>query len=350
MYKKRAYIVYHGTDCDGWFSAAIIENYLSMHKEEYVLIGLHGMDYSDACQDDLEKELETLGFNPKAKSNVIFMTDFTCTEEFMNKWAPVIRHFDHHISRLEPRASWRDKLLEDSSAVYFPGREPNDKDPHSLISSTEIVYLEFLQPVLNRVVMPITIMTVGRHDVWDLHYSDELLHTGLYELIRNYKSDRLFKEDMIESGFLREYLGLTFDECVDIREKAKLLTKVRNNDNYLKAKERMTFRTIETEEGPMKLGFINDMLPSDFFKAYMKEDQDLKLTIFFWLDINGRLSITCKSVRDNAPALSTLTKVVDESGMLPHKISLGGHKAACGGVFSINAFAPLVNYLFSLPK
>ena len=57
----------------------------------------------------------------------IWMADFTCDDRFMSMYAEHIMHFDHHISKLEPRAEWRNRLKGDFSSVSFQGVIPNDK-------------------------------------------------------------------------------------------------------------------------------------------------------------------------------------------------------------------------------
>lgn len=354
----KAVIVYHGVDADGWMSATLVRHYcLENHLEiaDYV-----PMDYSPEAEAHLTKVLEyDIEHIAPNKDLVIFMVDFTCSNEIMTKYAKYIRHYDHHASRLEPRLPWRDQLQVDGSSVFYPGRGTDIKDPTNLISACELVSLA-LYPE-SEIETAITLL--GRRDVWDLSSNPHPFWEGMmFDLTKRIHSETKIAvsnvSDLVIMGWFDRYMLYEHasDErveslnklFVDTIKQGQQILEVHYYDNLKMTQSRSICKRVTIADKTYTIAFLNGSGNSATFDGFIKTHPEVTMAIFYFINAKSRMQIEGRALQHNDPVLDAWTYIEQEAGITPFRISMGGHKAACGGSYELPAILALVQYIRNL--
>lgn len=326
-------IVYHGIDADGWFSCTILKKYIKEILKQRVHRCVP-MNYGASYEEKLHSVLRSCH-----DDFTIWMADFTCSDEFMNQYAEYIMHFDHHISKLEPRAEWRNRLKGDYSSVYDPRKTPNQKDPSTFISACELVW-----NTLFTTEMPKAVHLVGRRDVWDNTDEVENFSFGIKHRLNKAVLDReLPINALVESDFFKKYLEPDFS-CNSTIKLGKTINEIETVANY-EPSIRVPTAKIVVNGVPYIVAYMNRTVPTNFFSnKFIENNPHIRISLCFYLSDN-RMMIGCRSIHDNQPALDVWNHIEQDCGITKYLGSKGGHKSACGGNYDKEAILKLYEYL-----
>lgn len=361
-------IAYHGVDADGWFSATLVRKVVLASGCKISDICFVPMTYAPADEQRLESILkdaiadadEQWSEQPK-----VIMVDFTASNNFMDKYASYIYHFDHHITAVNDKLPWYSRIHKEKSRVYFDG-ESNEKDPKCHISACELIYAELYATETSKkdgisidTIDNLAIHYVGRRDVWDLRdIKTQHFHYGLLAFINGqlYNSREGYTvADMVADGKFEIFLSDPLFVASTIATGKRLYPNLIYH-HYRESIEDLRIAHVHTttedtqkdEKIPLldvKVAYANKRLPSEFFTDKWKnEHQDVEATIFYQI-VDDKLIVTCKSIKNNYNALQLLRYVVHITGMEDHCSSLGGHMPACGGIFDYDQIVPLTKFL-----
>lgn len=366
-------ISYHGVDADGWFSATLVRRAILSSGYKISDLCFVPMTYAPADEQRLESILKDAIADADeqwAEQPNIFMVDFTASNNFMDKYASYIYHFDHHITAVNDKLPWYSKIRKEKSRVYFDG-ESDEKDPKCRISACELIYAELYAAETSKkngisidTIDNLAIRCVGRRDVWDLRDIEvQYFHHGLLAYInkRLYMSKTGYTvADMVAVGAFEIFLTnpLFITSTIDT---GRQLNSHLICNYYRESIEDLRIAHVHTtaedtqkdKKIPLldvKVAYANKRLPSEFFTDKWKhEHQDVEATIFYQV-VDDRLIVTCKSIKNNFNALQLLRYVAHITGMEDHCSSLGGHVPACGGTFDYDQIVSLTKFLHERTK
>ena len=326
-------IVYHGIDADGWFSCTILKKYIKEVLKQRVHRCVP-MNYGKTYQDRLDHVIRTVN-----DDFTIWMADFTCEDKFMSTYAEHIMHFDHHVSKLEPRAEWRDRLKGDFSSVSFEGVIPNDKIPSTFTSACELVW-----NTLFTTEMPRAVHLVGRRDVWDNTDEVENFSFGIKHKLNKAVLDKeLPINALVENGFFKKYIDTDFN-TKGIVKLGKMINEIETVANY-EPSVRVPRARITVNGIQYNVAYMNRTVPTNFFSnKFIENYPNVRISLSFYLS-EDRMMVGCRSIHDNQPALDVWNHIEQESGITKYLGSKGGHKSACGGNYDKEAIIKLYSYL-----
>lgn len=317
------------TDADGWVSAYLVNEYVKLkfpHEDIYNFVWNYGQDYSN-----IEHYLTNYTYSTPIH---IWMTDITLPDEFMEKYAKYIHHFDHHASRLEKPASWTEKLLDNQSAISIDNYNDLSGNQAKQISACELVWKKLMDPD-NTKLMPNIVRYVGRYDVWDNNDDTFAIHQFIerFPVIHTEFKTKPYLDDFFKSLFTldgfnhalkvgRDYL---YYSSLFNAEKSSSISKVITLDNK---------KIIVGNPGRVN---------SSFYDNVVKQNPDVDGILTFYYEPNdNNWKISCYSVKPNFAALGFLTNFVNTINVL----SIGGHINACGCVIdndNISEFMKLLS-------
>ena len=305
-------IIITHTDPDGWASEWVVRRFLDLNCGNKSPIARFNYNYSGDTSE-IEKFIEA----NRSEVSDIYMTDITLPDNFMETYADLITHIDHHKSALEGSQGWRSKLRCELSAVSTPGYLGNSGEEAEQISACELCWLK-LFPGMK---MPMAIRLLGRYDVWD-HDSNGLsviLHTYVSTVLSTYGMDiplsQEFDKIMTDDSSLQAAL---FEGSELIRYR-KILDAA---DCRSKAYVVRVFDTPVVISNRRVSG-------SQFFQDTIENHPEVELMICWVFNHRSRLwGVSCYSVEGKSTSALEFLRRVGEH--IPGVLSLGGHDRACG--------------------
>lgn len=311
MFCHKPVCVFHSADPDGVYSAWVCDYYYHNayitrkcnSVPEYVPI-----NYSDT--------IDIVNYNRLKDASIIFMSDITLADKYMDEFAEKIVWLDHHFSALE-----RAKTKEWGKRLYYNGSKVGTAG----CKLTWNYFFENEQPV------PYFIEYAALYDVWEKSnievdyfccYNNKHLVFGTNELRRG------------NCEALKNNFAWINSEVVDNRMNVLIEGK-----NLFTAQEEENERQckVMAHYGELlghRIAIANfNRCNSDWFKWIVKKHPDIEYLLTFDYKFptkTWRVSAYNSSTNIGGDALAFLNSLADFSR--EDIVSIGGHKAACGMV------------------
>lgn len=306
---KKACVVFHSADMDGWASGWVARKYL--HEQGVIdrEILYWGYNYTQNTTK-LEELLDSHGPMP------IFMVDVTLPDWFMEKYAKDIILIDHHRYQVEqgPTKSWWTKLKRNFSAWKMPIYRHINPGTEQ-IAACELAWMS-LFPKRD---MPKFIYLSGRYDIWDHNF--EVLDFNAYV--------RYILSEIPHSQQKPLFLSGKFS---DLESKFELAAALRDGQQARKWAEK--FAAIDSSKfsyfgeinGHKVLISNRDGVSSLWFREAHKQWPEAVACISYGYNpINKVWRVSCYSL-SKVDCLGIISYAKDSDTIT----SFGGHVGACG--------------------
>lgn len=319
------------TDPDGWVSAKLVYDSIIITNSNEKILSFtwnYGNDY-----EHIDKALTVHKF----EITDIWMTDITLPNEFMEKYANLIHHYDHHKSILESSFNWKENLKENASCLTIEGYEDLSGNQAKQIAACELVWLKLIDPK-GMFIMPNIVRYVGRYDVWD-HYTLEPLYINAYITYMMKIADEYRKLPWYDDSFKKLFNKDGFENALVEGQELYKYSQLFNSTKCKKISKAVKVFDY--------IGIVANIsgVNSKFFDSFIEsnKDKDLKFILTFSYKIFQKFwTCSCYSIDSNFSSLDFINHFKYTLGE-ENIISLGGHRNACGFTFKSNCINEFLN-------
>lgn len=299
-------IITHGSDGDGWASAAIAAKYFT-EERKYEKTPIYFWDYGQPT-DEIDRAIEV------TDPEIICMTDVTLPDAFMLKHAKRIMHIDHHASRMGD-APYKAQLKSNWSAVSNPLILDWNNAPAKQCAACELVWHYFYGTTI-----PWIIRIIGRRDVWDKD-KDECC-----DALNAYLQQEASKTPMAAVTSIAKVLN-GMEDLGTYLEKGRAILQYQKDDNVKKCQS-MAFSAILNGT---RFYCMNGTGGSDVFASLTEDDISACTLLFSYQPSKDAWKVSCYTNKiGSVNVLSAIEFLKDGAG--DTIVSLGGHANACGYV------------------